>query len=61
MSTAALLLGWALYAALVVVPFWRILPANGWPKQMAVIAVFPVMALFLLWLVAYGDRIPRTS
>ena len=58
MSAALGIVLWALYAALVVVPFWRLLPAHGWPRQMAVIAVFPMLAVFLLWLVAFGDRIP---
>ena len=58
MTTAAFLVGWALYAVLVIVPFRRLLPAHGWPREMAVIAVFPFLALFLLWLVAFGDRIP---
>jgi hypothetical protein len=48
---------WALYAALVVVPFWHLLPAHGWPKHMAVIAVFPILAVFLLWLVAFGHKL----
>lgn len=61
MSTVGFLLAWALYAALVVIPFRRILPAHGWPKQMAIIAVFPAFALALLWLVAFGDRIPQIS
>ena len=61
MSAALGIAIWALYAALVVVPFWRILPANGWPREMAVIAVFPLLAVFLLWLVAFGDRIPGRS
>ena len=61
MSAAAGLALWALYAVFVVVPFWRLLPLHGWPREMAVIAVFPILAVFLLWLVAYGDRIPRRS
>ena len=61
MSAALGILAWVLYAALVVVPFRRILPAHGWPREMAVIAVFPFLAVFLLWLVAFGDRIPSRS
>ena len=52
---------WALYALLVVVPFWRILPAHGWPRELAAIAVVPALALYLLWLVAWSDRIPTRS
>jgi hypothetical protein len=40
-----------------VVPFWHLLPAHGWPKHMAVIAVFPILAVFLLWLVAFGHKL----
>ena len=58
MSAAAGLAIWALYATLVVVPFWRLLPVHGWPREMALIAVFPLLAVYLLWLVAFGDRIP---
>ena len=52
---------WALYAAFVVVPFWRLLPVHGWPREMALIAVFPLLAVYLLWLVAWSDRIPTRS
>ena len=61
MSAAAGLALWAFYAALVIVPFWRLLPVHGWPREMALIAALPLLALYLLWLVAFGDRIPRRS
>jgi hypothetical protein len=57
MATGALV--WALYAVIVVVPFWRLLPAHGWPRELSLIAVFPPLALLLLWFVAFGDLIPR--
>ncbi len=42
-------------AALIVVPFWKILPRNGIPNWVAVFAVFPPLALILLWVVAFKD------
>jgi len=42
-------------AALIVVPFWKILPRNGIPNWVAVFAVFPPLALLLLWVVAFKD------
>lgn len=57
MSAVLGIAAWALYAALVVVPFWHLLPAHGWPKHMAIIAVFPFLAVFLLWLVAFGHKL----
>ena len=58
MSAVPGITSWALYAMLIVVPFWGILPAHGGPRPMAVITVFPILAVFLLWLVAFGDRLP---
>ncbi len=44
-----------LAAALVVVPFWRILPRSGIPSWVALFAIFPLFALILLWVVAFKD------
>ena len=41
--------------ALVVVPFWRLLPRFGIPNWVAVFAIFPVVALILLWVMAFKD------
>ncbi len=54
---------WGLvWAALVIVPFWRLLPRFGMPSWLAIFAVLPIVAVILLWLmaarepVAGGDR-----
>ena len=43
-------------AALVVVPFWRLLPRFGIPSWVAILAIFPPVALILLWVMAFRDR-----
>ncbi|MFV2003322.1 MAG: hypothetical protein ACC619_10125 [Paracoccaceae bacterium] len=42
-----------LFAALLVVPFWRILPRHGIASWVALVAVIPLGALILLWIVAF--------
>ncbi len=42
-------------AALLIVPFWRILPRNGIPSWVALFAVIPIVALVLLWIVAFKE------
>ncbi|GHF47405.1 hypothetical protein GCM10017056_18980 [Seohaeicola zhoushanensis] len=44
-------------AALLVVPFWRILPRNGIPSWVALVAIIPLGALILLWVVAFKDQL----
>jgi len=44
-------------AALLVIPFWKILPRNGIPAWVAVFAIIPVGALILLWVVAFKDTL----
>lgn len=43
-----------LLAAAFVVPFWRLLPEYGLNKWWAITAIFPVAALILLYLMAFG-------
>ena len=43
-------------AALIVVPFWKILPRNGIPNWVALFAIFPPGALIFLWVVAFKDQ-----
>ncbi|MDR9483159.1 MAG: hypothetical protein RI538_10330 [Salibaculum sp.] len=43
--------------ALVVVPFWRLLPRFGIPNWVAILAIFPLAALILLWVMAFKDQI----
>ncbi len=44
-------------AALLVVPFWSILPRHGIPNWVALFAAIPLVALVLLWVVAFKDDI----
>lgn len=46
-------------AAILIVPFWRLLPEFGISRYFALLAVFPVVALVLLWVMAFSDRIGR--
>jgi len=46
-----------LLGALVVVPFWRILPRSGIPPWVAIFAIIPLGALILLWVVAFMDTL----
>jgi hypothetical protein len=41
-----------LIAALLIYPFWRILPRAGIPSWVALLALFPLAALILLWVLA---------
>ncbi len=41
------------FAALVIVPFWRILPRFGIPAWVSLVALFPLAALVLLWVIAF--------
>lgn len=44
-------------AALLVIPFWRILPRYGIPNWVALVAIIPLGALILLWVVAFKDKL----
>jgi len=50
------LLWFVIFAALVVIPFWRILPRSGIPAWVSLFAVIPFVALILLWVVAFKDQ-----
>ena len=50
------LIWWVILAVLLVVPFWRILPRHGIPSPVALIAVIPIGALILLWIIAFKDQ-----
>lgn len=43
--------------ALLVIPFWRLLPRYGINKYFAVMAFLPAVALILLWIIAFRDEI----
>jgi len=42
-------------AALIAVPFWKLLPRYGIHKYFAILAVIPAVALVLLWIMAFRD------
>jgi len=47
---------WVLvFAALVIIPFWRLLPRFGIPNWVALFAIVPLVALILLWIIAFKD------
>ncbi|MEM9970768.1 MAG: hypothetical protein AAF762_06675 [Pseudomonadota bacterium] len=44
-------------AALIVIPFWRLLPRYGIHRYFSLLAAFPAVALILLWIIAFKDRV----
>jgi len=44
-------------AALVVIPFWRLLPKFGIPNWVALAAIIPLGAIVLLWIMAFRDKL----
>jgi len=50
-----------IFAALLIVPFWRILPRSGIPNWVAIFAVIPPGALILLWIVAFKDDLDKSA
>jgi len=42
-------------AALLIVPFWKILPRHGIPNWVAIFCAIPLVALILLWVIAFKD------
>ena len=55
MGTTDLITGFLFLAVLLVVPFWRLLPNYGISKYYSVLAILPVGALILLWILAFRD------
>jgi hypothetical protein len=39
-----------------VVPFWKLLPDYGIAKAWAITAIFPICALVLLYIMAFGAK-----
>jgi len=53
-----LALWYVLAAAILVVPFWKILPRYGISKYFALmIAIVPAVAVIMLWIIAFRDDI----
>ena len=49
---------WGLvWAALVIVPFWRLLPRFGMPSWLAIFGIIPIVAVILLWLMAAREPV----
>ena len=46
-----------IWVALVVIPFWKLLPRFGISKYFAIAAVLPAIAIILLWVMAFKDDI----
>ena len=42
-------------AALIVVPFWKLLPRYGIHQYVALLTLIPGVALVLLWIMAFRD------
>ena len=42
-----------IYAAILIVPFWRIFPRAGWPSALSLLMVVPLVNLLLLWGLAF--------
>ncbi len=50
------LVWFVVFAALVIVPFWRLLPQFGIPNWVAIFSIIPLIALILLWIMAFNKR-----
>ena len=48
-------------AALLIIPFWRILPRYGIPSWVALGAIIPILGLVLLWVIAFKDQSSTSS
>ena len=51
------ILWFLIFAALIVVPFYKLLPRFGISKYFAFLAVIPAIALVLLWIIAFKDDV----
>jgi hypothetical protein len=45
-----------IFAALIVIPFWKLLPKFGIPNWVSLVAIIPLGALVLLWIMAFRDQ-----
>ena len=44
-------------AFLLVVPFWRLLPKHGMSPYLSFLAIVPIFAIVLLWIMAFKEQI----
>lgn len=53
-----MMMGGGLIAGLLVaIPFWKILPRYGISSWVAIAAIIPLIAVILLWVIAFRDKI----
>lgn len=52
-----MILWYLFYLVLVIIPFWQLLPRYGFSPYLAFLAAFPLLAVLLLWLMAFGDKV----
>lgn len=49
-----------IFIAIVVIPFWKIFPRAGWSAPMALLMLFPLVNIVMLYVLAFkewpGDR-----
>jgi len=50
------LLWMLIFAALVIVPFWRLLPKFGMPAWLAILSFIPLVALIYIWIMAFSKK-----
>lgn len=48
-------------AVLLIVPFWRLLPRFGIPNWVGIFAIIPPVALILLWVMAFKDKLDEAG
>jgi len=51
------MLWFLIIAALLVIPFWRLLPKFGIPNWVSLAAIIPLGAIILLWVMAFRDQL----
>ena len=51
---------WFIISAITVIPFWRLLPRFGIPAPVALVAIIPLGALVLLYIMAFKDDSGRS-
>ncbi len=45
-----------IYAVLIIIPFWKILPRHGIHQYWSLLAVLPALALILLYIIAFKEE-----
>lgn len=48
-------LWWLIVAVVIVIPFWRLMPRFGMPNWLSLVAIIPLGALVLLYVMAFRD------